>query len=110
MSVDKRQDLLSTANVNEKLLKIFKIIKEEKEIEVIDKKIQDSVRNSIDKNQKDYILREKIKQIRKELGDDGDSDILERLEKNPYPEHIKKKIKEKIKKTLSCKSIFFRRW
>ena len=61
MSVDKRQDLLSTANVNEKLLKIFKIINEEKEIEVIDKKIQDSVRNSIDKNQKDYILREKKK-------------------------------------------------
>ena len=98
MSVDKRQDLLSTVNVNEKLLKIFKIIKEEKEIEVIDKKIQDSVRNSIDKNQKDYILREKIKQIRKELGDDDDSDILEKLEKNPYPEHIKKKIKEEYKK------------
>lgn len=98
MSVDKRQDLLSTVNINEKLFKIFKIIKEEKEIEIIDKKIQDSVRNSIDKNQKDYILREKIKQIRKELGDDDDSDILEKLEKNPYPDHIKKKIKEEYKK------------
>ena len=98
MSVDKRQDLLSTVNINEKLLKIFKIIKEEKEIELIDKKIQDSVRDSIDKNQRDYILREKIKQIRKELGDDDDGEILKRLEKNPYPEHVKKKIKEEYKK------------
>lgn len=99
MSIEKRQDLLSTNNINEKLFKIFKIIKEEKEIEVIDKKIQDSVRDSIDKNQKDYILREKIRQIHKELGDDENSDdILEKLEKNPYPDYVKKKIKEECKR------------
>ncbi len=54
----------------------------------------------MDKSQKDYILREKLKQIHKELGDDENNEqtLLERLEKNPYPDYIKKKVKAEYKR------------
>ena len=100
MPTEKRQDLLATDNINERLMKIYKLINKEKEIASIDQKIQKEVRDSMDKSQKDYILREKLKQIHKELGDteEGDQTLLEKLDKNPYPEHIKKKVKSEYKR------------
>jgi len=100
MSVVDRQDLLMTDNVNERLMKIYKLINKEKEIANLDQKIQKEVRDSMDKSQKDYILREKLRQIHKELGDEEESNttILEKLEKNPYPEHVKNKIKAEYKR------------
>ncbi|MCQ2753299.1 MAG: endopeptidase La [Bacilli bacterium] len=100
MSVDQRQDILATDNVNERLMKIYKVINKEKEIANIDQKIQKEVRDSMDKSQKDYILREKLRQIHKELGDNQEEgqSLLERLEKNPYPEHIKAKVKAEYRR------------
>ncbi|MCQ2795884.1 MAG: endopeptidase La [Bacilli bacterium] len=100
MPTEKRQELLATDNINERLMKIYKLINKEKEIASIDQKIQKEVRDSMDKSQKDYILREKLKQIHKELGDneEGDQSLLDKLEKNPYPEHIKKKVKSEYKR------------
>ncbi|MCQ2795146.1 MAG: endopeptidase La [Bacilli bacterium] len=100
MPTEKRQELLATDNVNDRLMKIYKLINKEKEIASIDQKIQKEVRDSMDKSQKDYILREKLKQIHKELGDteEGDQTLLDKLEKNPYPEHIKKKVKSEYKR------------
>ena len=52
-------------------------------------------------NQKEYYLREKMRAIKEELGDvaeaDKDADeIRKRLDENPYPENIKKKVKEEL--------------
>lgn len=100
MPTEKRQELLATDNVNERLMKIYKLINKEKEIASIDQKIQKEVRDSMDKSQKDYILREKLRQIHKELGDtdEADQSLLEKLDKNPYPEHVKKKVKSEYKR------------
>ena len=75
----------------------------EKTKDEIEERIQQIVRESSDKSQKDYFLREKLKAVKKELGEDaeGDNDpdnIRERLEKNPYPEYIKTKVKNELKK------------
>ena len=69
----------------------------------IERRLQDSVRESAEKSQKEYFLREKMRAIKKELGDsplseEGADDILEKLENNPYPEHVKAKIKAELKK------------
>ena len=69
----------------------------------LDTNISNTIRTSTEKSQKEYYLREKLKAIKKELGEDlsstNDPDkILENLEKYPYPENIKNKIKAEIKK------------
>ena len=71
--------------------------------EEIEKNISDSVRESTEKSQKEYFLREKLKAIKKELGEDvgGNNDpdqILAKLDKFPYPDNIKAKVKAEIKK------------
>jgi ATP-dependent Lon protease len=71
--------------------------------EEIEKNISDSIRESTEKSQKEYYLREKLKAVKKELGEDvgGNNDpdkILEKLDKYPYPENVKAKVKAEIKK------------
>jgi ATP-dependent Lon protease len=77
-------------------------IHSERESYDVEQKIQDTVRESAEKSQKEYFLREKLKAIKKELGDDGDGEdsdeILKKLNENPYPEHVKTKVKNELKR------------
>ena len=98
-----KQSLLESNNYDE-LVEYAKILlKGEQQKTEIDRGIQDSVRESAEKSQREYFLREKLKAIKKELGEDVESSsspdaILEKLENNPYPEHVKKKVKSELKK------------
>ena len=101
MSVKQKQEILELDNVNEKLMEILKVLNTEKQVSQIDKAIEERVRQSTDKSQKEYFLREKMKAIKEELGEseeDTSESILERLEKNPYPEHVKVKIRAELKR------------
>lgn len=100
-SIEKRQTILETFGVNDRLILILQEMESEKELSVIENKINDKVKNRIEENQKEYYLREKMRAIKEELGDvaeaDKDADeIRKRLDKNPYPENIKKKVKEEL--------------
>ena len=98
-----KQSLLESNNYDE-LVEYAKILlKGEQQKTEIDRGIQDSVRESAEKSQREYFLREKLKAIKRELGEDVESSnspdaILEKLEANPYPEHVKKKVKAELKK------------
>ena len=98
-----KQSLLESNNYDE-LVEYAKILlKGEQQKTEIDRGIQDSVRESAEKSQREYFLREKLKAIKKELGEDVESNnspdaILEKLENNPYPEHVKKKVRAELKK------------
>ena len=100
---DKKQEILE-ADTHEKLMSlVLTLLNGESQKEQIEREISDQVRQSAEKSQKEYFLREKLKAIKKELGEDSDSQndpdaILERLEKNPYPEYVKKKVKSELKK------------
>ena len=64
--------------------------------------IQNMVAKAIDKNQREYVLREKMKAVKNELkefdGDDKEDVYIKRIENNPdnYPEEIKKRVKSEI--------------
>ncbi len=98
-----KQSLLESNSYDE-LVEYAKILlKGEQQKTEIDRGIQDSVRESAEKSQREYFLREKMKAIKKELGEDVESSnspdaILEKLENKPYPEHVKKKVKAELKK------------
>ncbi len=69
--LDVKQAILAETRVVERLRGLERCLNDEFEIAKIEKKISSSVRQSIDKNQKEYYLREQLKAIHAELGDDG---------------------------------------
>ena len=102
-SIDKKIKLLEAKDVNDRLEQLLIDIDALKKDFEIEAEIQDEIRKSTDKNQREYILREKLNYIRKELGDDPSSSdsqdaIMKKLDENPYPEYVKDKIKDEIKR------------
>lgn len=100
-TLEKRQELLETRGVNDRLYLILQEIESEKELSQIENKINDKVKTRIEESQKEYYLREKMRAIKEELGDVPDTDkdvdaIRKRLEENPYPDSIKDKIRDEL--------------
>ena len=103
MPVEQKQKLLETLDVNERLKLVLDAVNEEKEIADIDKHLQDEVRKSAEKNQREYFLREKLKAIKAELGEnpystDSEESLLKRLEDGQYPDHVKTKVRAELKR------------
>ncbi len=69
--LDVKQSILEEVRVSERLRHLERCLNDELEISKIEKKIASSVRQSIEKNQKEYYLREQLKAIHAELGDEG---------------------------------------
>lgn len=97
------QDILETYDVLSKLEKSQSILK--KELKAA--KLQDTIRNSVNerltKRQKEFVLKEQIKEIQKELGTRGDSfsegdEFIARMKKLNPPTEIKKRFDNEIKK------------
>lgn len=103
LSLEKKQHFLETDDVNQRLMLLISEIEEEKVINDIEKNINDRVRKSVDENQKEFYLREKLKAIKEELGDTpskgDDSDSLrERIENEPFPQHVKEKALDELRR------------
>jgi len=103
MSVEKRQQLLESTDLNERLTMILEELEVEKEMNELEKEISDKVRERVEENQKEYYLREKLRVIKEELGDvSNQNDDIEQLRKkaneNPYPQNVKDKMLEEIQR------------
>lgn len=85
LSDEKKQLILETINVHERIEKLLVFIDEEIEIVKIEKEIGNKVKSKLDKSNKEYLLREQIKVIQEELGEDE-----EKNEYNRYSNEIKK--------------------
>ena len=101
-STETKQKILEAKDANELMEQVLVLINGENVRSQVERDISETVRESAEKSQREYFLREKLKAIKHELGDDGDSGdpetILEKLEKNPYPENVKAKVKAELKK------------
>ena len=101
LSDEKKQLILETINVHERIEKLLVFIDEEIEIVKIEKEIGNKVKSKLDKSNKEYLLREQIKVIQEELGEDE-----EKNEYNRYSNEIKKlkmpkEVREKAEYELS---------
>ena len=72
ISPDKRQEILETFDVKTRLQKVLALVKKEIEVLELSHKIQAEAATEMGKMQKDFILREQLKAIRKELGEADD--------------------------------------
>ncbi len=100
---NQRQRILDQFDPENRLKELLVILNEIKSSAEIEADLQNKVRVSAEKSQKEYFLREKMKAIRQELGESSDASssedkVKEKLEKNPYPENVKAKIKSELKR------------
>ncbi|MBQ9238968.1 MAG: endopeptidase La [Treponema sp.] len=88
LNIDKndQQQVLETVNVRQRMEQVLVYIKKEQEVLRVQKKIQHELNERIEKNQREYFLREELKSIQEELGTDADGNLSD------Y-----QKFKEKIK-------------
>lgn len=97
-----RQQLLEAINFNDRYELLGVIMSNEIEIMHLRAEIQHKVKERIDKNQREYILREQLKIIREELGDDetvNEADhFMEQVEELKAPKEVKEKIVKEIKR------------
>ncbi len=101
-SLENKQELLEAKDTNIRLKKLISVCLGVAKDAELEEKLQNDVRNSAEKNQKEYFLREKLKAIKKELGEGGDDNdpdsIVEKVEKGNYPQNVKNKVKDEMKK------------
>ena len=96
-----KQTVLESMRVKPRLEKLLVALEEEFMLLECEHDIQMQVRDKIDRNQKDYFLREQIKAIQSELGDDDDDEIREYEEKiaaAKMPDDIKEKLFKEVSK------------
>jgi ATP-dependent Lon protease len=99
LSVDQAQSLLEAATLKDFLEQLYKCLNKEVEVAQIQEKIMNDARESMNQSQKEYYLREQLKAIKRELGDDDGEDIEEmraKLETITMPEETKKEVLRQI--------------
>ncbi len=95
ISVDEKQDLLNTLSVRTRLEKLSAILNREVELVELGNKIQSQVQSELNKNQKEFYLRQQMRAIQKELGE-GDSrsneldDLRQKIDDANMPEEALK--------------------
>lgn len=95
-----RQEVMESLDLEERYEKVVNILISELEILRIKKELQEKVRDAVNKNQKDYILREQLRIIREELGEDNVVSDAEEYEKRLKTLKADKEVKEKIAKEI----------
>jgi ATP-dependent Lon protease len=103
LGVDQEQKMLEAATVDELLHLAYQSLTREVEIMEIRTKIASEAQNEMDKSQRDYVLRQQMKAIQKELGDeDGEqaeaAQLRERLEAADLPEDVRKEAQRELKR------------
>ena len=98
VKLEVKQKILEEADVIERLRILERCLNDEAEISKIEKKIASIVRQNIDKSQKEYFLREQLKAIHSELGDDGAEEdaYREKIRAKKLPQEIEEKCLKEI--------------
>ena len=101
IEVDRKQELLETLSVSERLEKVYGLMQGEMSVLQVEKKIKTRVKSQMEKTQREYYLNEQMKAIQKELGDgeEGEGEIAE-LESRIAETKLSKEAREKAEGEL----------
>ena len=94
MSTDQRQELLETIDVVDRLKYVSSFLARQIEILAIKGRIQSEVKSEMDKSQREYFLREQLKAIQRELGEDDPqqaeaAELRDKVEASGMPDEVK---------------------
>ncbi len=99
---EEKQNFLETVGLSERYATVCVVLNKEIEVHRLKTELQEKVRARVDKNQREYLLREQLKVIREELGEDTagtDADhFLEAAKKLKASREIKEKLEKEIRR------------
>lgn len=98
---EEKQKILETVDLEGRFRELSQILANETNIMRIKRDIQAKVKERVDKNQREYLLREQLKYIREELGEDNTFSDAEHFEEQLAGLEADEHIKEKIAKEIS---------
>jgi ATP-dependent Lon protease len=101
--VDEKAGLLETIDVKDRIRKVLKLLTRQLEILKMRERINSQIKEEMGKNQREYVLRQQLKAIKEELGEDdgdqGDLDGLEeRIAKASLPQEAEQVAKKQLKR------------
>jgi len=103
-----KQLLLETRNVKDRLGRISEYLTHETKILEIERKIASKTQEKFDKSVKEAVLRERLKTIEKELGEEGESkevrELLDKIKKAAMPKDVEEKAKKELKRLAQMSS------
>lgn len=101
ISIDEKEEVLELADVKERMHKLHTFLCKELEIAELEKNITQEVRKQIEKNQREYYLREQIKVINKELGEGDERQAeVDEYKKQMEGRDLPPEVADKINKEL----------
>ncbi len=109
LSFERKYEFLMNVNPHTRVMMNLEDIQKELDVFEIEKRLDIKLKNEMDKNQTEYILREKIRLIKEELGDISSKDeeveeLRNKINKLKCPKNITKKLKRELKKYESTPS------
>jgi ATP-dependent Lon protease len=99
---EKLQALLETFNLDERAVFLLRLIKEELELAQLQQKIQEEINTQVNKQQKEFFLREQLRAIKKELGlekEESETEI-EKIEKKLEGKHLSEEAQKVVNEEL----------
>jgi ATP-dependent Lon protease len=101
MTTEQRQELLETIDVIERLKLVSGFLARQIEILELKGKIQSEVKSEMDKTQREYILREQLKAIQRELGEDDPqqaetNELREKVEQSGMPDEVRQRALKEV--------------
>ena len=101
LSVAVKQEILDAVSLNERYEKLAAVLNNEIQIGMVRRELTGKIQKKVEKNQKDYLLREQMSAIREELGEADAGSEAEQYEEALEKLEAAKEIKEKIAKEIS---------
>lgn len=99
--IEDRQSLLECMDEDERMKLLLRTLAEEVEIGALEEKIQQRVREYMERSNHEYYLREQIRAIQEELGEDEDEEIAElrkRLKASAMPDEARERVEKELKR------------
>ena len=105
LKTDNKQTLLETNGLEKRIKKLIEMLTEEIKVLRFEAEISEQIRDSIDSNQREYILREQMKALSKQLGgsdeyDDEAYDYTEKIQALGFPEDTEEKLLREVNKMM----------
>ena len=109
ISPEQRQQVLEELDVSKRLQLVMEFLAHEENVLEVESKIQTQVRGELDKKQREFILREQMKAIQKELGEGETApelaELKKRLDEADLPEAVRKEADREMQRLISIPSI-----